>query len=395
MTTPRFTLTTAAIAASLLLCGTARGVTDEEFNKLKTQAAEDHATLQRLQSSPSEDSLANNNFVIGGGFDAGYNKTEDRNGSYLFGSLNPVLLFRAGDRLLFESSVAFELTNDDTGDSSTETTVEFAQLDYALTDCMILQAGKTILPLGTYVEDDYFAWINKLPSAPLPRSDEHALLPESDLGVQLRGGIPHRGSYWSYAAFAVNGPGHKTTTSGSGDTATTTETLSFDSAENQNHSRGFGGKVGYFVPLADTCSLELGYSEETGKWDSEDDLKWKARVGDARLRLTEAGELRGEYIYTTEEMLTGTIHPKGWWVQAAYSLLGLGSTVPCINKTELVARYSQVDADQGDGAVKQTALGVNYHVASTFVVKTDYEFNIADTAEDARDQFNVQVAYGF
>ena len=35
MTPPRFTLATAALAVSLLLCGTARGVTDEEFNASK------------------------------------------------------------------------------------------------------------------------------------------------------------------------------------------------------------------------------------------------------------------------------------------------------------------------------------------------------------------------
>ncbi|TAN36709.1 MAG: hypothetical protein EPN23_07825 [Verrucomicrobia bacterium] len=378
----------AALVTAFASVGVARAVTDEEFNALKLKVLD-----LESKAGVSEEATAKNNFVMAGGVDVNYQKTQGENGGFLLGSFNPIFLLRSGDKVLFEGALEFNVQNQDNGASSVETVVEFAQVSYLVNDWLTLTAGKIVLPLGSFIETTDPAWINKLPTFPLPRADQTAILPESDIGVQAHGGISlGGGSYINYGAFVVNGPGHTSSTDTNG---VTTETLSFDSVENQNNSLGFGGKLGCFTPLAESSSFEIGVSGESGKWDSQGQNNWSVLVCDARLHVTPAAEIRGEYIHSSEDTATGTLTPKGWWIQGAYQLSGLDTDVALLNKLELVARYAQVDLDQGDGAIKQTALGVDYHITGTLALKGDYEINSADNPDAAKNTVNLQIAYGF
>lgn len=357
-------------------------VSQKDFEALKLKVLDLESKV-----STSEEAAARHNFVFAGGFDANYQKTQGENGGFMMGSFNPIFLVRMGDKVLFEGAMEFEVNNDGSP-GNVDTTVEFAQIDYMVNDWLTLQAGKTVLPLGSFIETTDPAWINKLPTFPLPRADATAILPESDVGAQARGGISvgDNGAYASYAAFLVNGPGND----GAGN-------FSFDSVENQNHSLGYGGKIGYFTPFGDGTdnNVEVGLSGESGKWDSAGQYNWSVAVADARLHYTTATEVRGEVIRSNEENVGGTIHPNGWWLQGSYKLLGLDTDSSMLNKTELVARYSAVNQDDGGGLVKQVAIGVDYLVTETLFLKGDYEINSANDPAMAADQLNIQLAYGF
>ncbi len=380
-----------AIVVALFAAGSARAVTDEEFNALKLKVSELEA-----KASTSEEAAANNNMVLSGNMSLLYSKQQGGDGGFTLGSVDPIFLYRVGNKLLFECELELEVSSDENGETATETTIEYAQLDYLLCDEAMLVAGKIVLPMGSFIETSDPAWINKLPTFPLPRADETAILPESDIGIELRGGINAGDGLFNYAAYVVNCPGHSTeTTTDENGNEVTVETLTFDPVVNQNNSLGYGGRVGFFQPFVEGSDFEAGISGETGKWDSKGDLSWSAAVFDARLHLTPAIELRGEYMTTKEETLAGDVKPDGWWAQAAYKLSGLNSDISVLNKTELVARYAEVNADNGEGTTKQTAVGIDYHVAGTFVVKGDYEFNTSDNEDLAKDQLNLQLAVGF
>ncbi|HEX9729666.1 MAG TPA: hypothetical protein VGA37_14275 [Gemmatimonadales bacterium] len=65
------------------------------------------------------------------------------------------------DRILFEAEFEFELT-----EGVTETGLEYAQLDFLLTDHLTLVGGKFLVPFGVFGERLHPIWINKFPTAP-------------------------------------------------------------------------------------------------------------------------------------------------------------------------------------------------------------------------------------
>ena len=136
-----------------------------------------------------------------------------------------------------------------------------------------------------------------------------AVLPESGIGAQLRGSIPigHNGQMVTYAAYVSNGPG---SVDGSGN-ATFTDSdgnvlpnldfgnvgIQSDGNQSNEHSAvSGGGRLGWFFPLKPHYDLELGFSGQTGPWNSSGNQLWSAVVGDALLHISPYFEVRGEYI---------------------------------------------------------------------------------------------------
>jgi hypothetical protein len=67
---------------------------------------------------------------------------------------------------------------------------------------MTLEAGKFLNPMNIFVERYAPNWIKKLPDAPLAIYD--GILPEPNVGVQLRGAIPIGPSRLKYAGYVSN-----------------------------------------------------------------------------------------------------------------------------------------------------------------------------------------------
>ena len=140
--------------------------------------------------------------------------------------------------------------------SETSTALEMAQISYLLNDYMTVGAGKFLNPADYFVERQHMAWVNKLPNKPLAVYD--GLMPESLLGVQVRGAIPVGPTKIGYAFFAANAP---TLTTTPADPANPIElgTLSFDNFDNSNGHISVGGRVGFY-PMP---QLEIGYGFQT------------------------------------------------------------------------------------------------------------------------------------
>ena len=100
----------------------------------------------------------------------------------------PLLLYRATDWLLFEGTIQASLPQGSAADY--ELPVADAQI--FLSDYLEVLAGIYDQPFGNFYEAQSPLWVNRFVTSPLPYGAE-PLVPPTDIGVQLRGGV-HWGS---------------------------------------------------------------------------------------------------------------------------------------------------------------------------------------------------------
>lgn len=287
--------------------------------------------------------------------------------------LEPLFLYRMSDRLLFEAELEVELPDD----AETEVNLEYAHFSYLLNDYITILGGKYLLPFGEYNERIQPPWINKLVSNPLLFRHEIGLIPFSEIGAQVRGGIPlsNDGIDLEYALYVANGP--RFTSEARGAALEAANNVDF------NKNKAIGGRIG-FRPLPFSSNLgrlKLGASTYHGKWDDKGD-QWVHIWGVDSAYQTGPLELRGEYANMLRELPGGqsSEHREGWYVQAAYKLSQIA--LPFINRTELVFRYSQqrqpFDHDSEEREFvrgQQYSLGYNYWLTPSTVWKFEYDFD--------------------
>lgn len=334
---------------------------------------------------------------------SGYSFTEFRNeerGSSTFNaSLNPLFLWKLGDKLLFEGELELELE-----DNETELELEYAQVAYFLNDYVALGAGKFLAPFGIFPERLHPAWINKLPTAP-PAFSHDGLAPISQIGAQVRGGVPLGAvARANYALYVSNGPRLVTEGEEAG-------MLMFENVADNNPGKAVGGRIG-ILPLP---GLELGGSFLWGRADP----KGVGRTVDARLwaldlsytREVEALggqiDLRSEYVRQDIDRLTFVVDDmpfdfdnKKWSVYAQVAYRPSLLDTPVLRDLEFVYRFSFLDWPTGAPAMEmsdwtQHTVGLNYWITPSAVLKAGYEFNDRELRGTSLDLFIMQLAWGF
>src|SRR6266699_3406805 len=165
-------------------------------------------------------------------------------------AFNALFLWKMTDRLFFEGELELEFE-----DNETTINLEIAQASYLLNDYMTIGVGRFLNPTDYFVERQHMNWVNKLPDKPLAVYD--GLLPESELGAQLRGVIPIGPTKLEYVAFVANAPGLITAP----DDFSELGTLDFDNDANFGGHVAVGGHVG-FIPIP---QLEIGYGIQRSK----------------------------------------------------------------------------------------------------------------------------------
>lgn len=339
--------------------------------------------------------FGDNRFLVTGWGSAGYD-WESREGTNTFGAtLAPILLFRVGERVLFEAEPEFELASDET-----ELNLEYAQADVLLNDYATLVAGKFLLPFGEFIQQLHPAWINKLASNPLPylEGEEGGLLPFSDIGFQLRGGarlFETEGVDLDYSLYVTNGPRFEDAELGAPLVSNNTDL---------NKGKGFGARLAvYPLPLArELGRLKIGASTYNGTWDEENDL-WFTSWGLDFAYQYEELELRGEYLQTRRDLLGMPADRRnGWYLQAAYKLSRLQD--PHLSRMALVLRYSglsqkELFSEEEDEVTRladpqQIAFGLDYWFTPSVVGKLEYDLDFARRAS-TEHALRAQIAIGF
>ena len=349
---------------------------DVEANKVAIQATQSATTFNDATSVTH----------LSGYASADYVSVEDGPSAFV-ANFNPMFHFLYDNKILWEAELEVEV--EENGDTSIG--LEYTTVDWFLNDKLTLIAGKFLSPIGNFRQNIHPSWINKLPSAP-PGFGHDGAAPISEVGVQLRGVAPMGTSKLNYAFYLGNGP----KVEGEDGEIHAIEAEGF--ASDPDDQKVFGGRVA-FLPVP---SLEIGVSGATGDvavvendgMDVEGDPKRGYDVVglDASYRWRSL-DLRGEYVSQEIAENPLSIAPEGgqwetWYAQAAYQFAE--------GKWEGVVRYTDFKSPHADDTQEQLALGINYLITPSAMLKFGYESNTGEPGEvtDA-DRWLIQIAYGY
>src|SRR6266545_3726954 len=199
--------------------------------------------VETLKTQVKETFPGTTKFLLAGYGTAGFTARSGED-PFFDAAFNAIFLFKMTDRLFFEGEMELEFE-----DEATDLNLEIAQASYLLNDYMTIGVGRFLNPTDFFVERQHMNWVNKLPDKPLAVYD--GLLPESEMGAQLRGVIPIGPTKLEYVAFVANAPGLITES----DDFSEIGMLDFDNDANFGGHVAVGGHVG-FIPIP---QLEVGY----------------------------------------------------------------------------------------------------------------------------------------
>src|SRR6266487_59578 len=188
--------------------------------------------VETLKTQVKETFPGTTKFLLGGYGTAGFTARSGED-PFFDAAFNAIFLFKMTDRLFFEGELEFEFE-----DNETTTNLEIAQISYLLNDYMTIGVGRFLNPTDYFVERQHMNWVNKLPDKPLAVYD--GLLPESEMGAQLRGVIPIGPTKLEYVGFVANAPGLITAP----DDFSELGMLDFDNDANLGGHVAVGGHVG-------------------------------------------------------------------------------------------------------------------------------------------------------
>lgn len=312
-------------------------------------------------------------------------------------SFNAIFLWKLTDRLFFEGELEFEFE-----DGTTTTNLEIAQASYLLNDYMTIGVGRFLNPMDYFVERQHMNWVNKFPDKPLAVYD--GLLPESELGVQLRGVIPIGPTKLEYAAFVANAPGLMTTP----DDFSTLGMLDFDNFANAGGHIAVGGHVG-FIPIPE---LEVGYGIQRSTVGPRDhaveailqsvDLNY---VRDSTLlkglinfRAQWVWSHVGHFTYDPDSEQGGPFefnnNRNGGYAQLAYRPTGFGNIIKNFEPVVRYDRLNQLHTPVGFNE-ERWSFGLDYWVTSSAVIKAAYQLDNKNGGARDQNAFMLQVAVGF
>lgn len=357
--------------------------------------------VETLKTQVKETIPGTTKFLLAGYGSAGLT-TLQHGGSNFTATFNPIFLWKMSDRLIFEGEMEMELSGD-----HTETKLEMAQMSYVLNDYMTIGAGKFLNPANYFVERQHMAWVNKLPDKPLAVYD--GLMPESNVGVQIRGVIPIGSTKLEYAAFVSNAPTLKTSPDVAGD-LTTLGGLQFENNDNQDGHVAVGGHVG-FLPIPE---LEIGYgiqSSSVGPRNSSVHALLHS-VDFSYVRDSEVFKgmlaLRGQWVwsnvgnYTYDADSSQGFGPltfdnkrNGGYAQISYRPTKFGNDF--VKNLEPVFRYDVLNQSKTPVAYNENryTIGLNYWLGPSTVLKLAYEIDHKTNNMQSDNAFMVQFATGF
>ena len=354
--------------------------TDKDIAKLQ-----DEVKTLKAQNEAMDDGTTG--FLLTGYGFAGYTDSESSNSSFNAG-FNPIFLWRLRDDLIFEGEIELEFE-----DNATEVALEYAQLSYLLNDYITFGAGKFLNPSNYFIERLHPTWINKLADKPITMIGNNRLQAGSQLGIQVRGGVPLGSTRGEYAFYVSNGPSIRADDG----------SLSFKNVNDSNNSKAVGGRIGW-MPFS---GFELGYGFEIAGVDdptNSDTLDVITHSVDLNYLRTSkllmgSIDLRGQYAdrqidRSSSPTLAFDNDSSGGYGQIAYrpSL----SRISYLRDMEGVFRYDWINLPNAVNFndEQRWTVGLNYYLAASTLLKFAYQFD--DKQGAANDNaLMFQVTSGF
>lgn len=389
-------------------------------------------SVRTASRAPAIEKLPDTIWHIAGYAEAGLvaSNAEGQPDTFSSGKFNPGFHFQYKDLVIFESEA--EITVDSEGETDLE--LEFSQFDLLLHDNVTLVLGKYLSPVGQFQERLHPGWINKLPDAPAGFGHD-GVQPATDVGAQLRGGVPIGGTVLTYVLAAGNGP--------RGNSEGGVELEGFGGDDNDNKS--ISGRIGFLpVPwlefgasfLTSRVSGEEGTVEELdpleptnadftlwgvdaaytrASWDvrfeylnAKRDSIFTALPHEEEAGLGGITTLSGgggggggeEALGETEVAFLPDLDLEAWYAQVAYRLSGLTDRSVWKN-FEPVVRYGEFHIKGLDDLREEMAedrfdLGLNYWLAPSVVLHGSVQWrDFRDEHRETETRYQLELAYGF
>lgn len=336
--------------------------------------------------------------AIGGYVDVEYiNELDAHTSKFDQHRLIPFLFAEITDQLHFGAEIEFE-------HGAEIVKVEFATLDYSISEAFNVRGGIILSPLGRFnlVHDSP---VNDLTDRPLVNRQ---IIPTtlSESGAGFFGALyPTAQSLLTYEAYVVNG------FTGNVLTFDTTGTVSAVRVRSGRGSAGgdvnFGKSLVGRLAFSPMLGVEIGASAHTGRYSGNGNRAFRFKqlrggvlvdttvtvtfTGDDRLTIMAldgsvtrgAFELLGEYARTSVELPAGALGSRvadsqdGFYVQGNYHF-GHGWVPPTQSSVFTgVVRFDRVDWQRGvDGDLQERfTLGLNWRPVEDAVIKTDFQWN--------------------
>ncbi len=430
-------LSVAAIAA-ISLCGFASAqpaqpppdaskfVTREEYEKAikrldaVTSELEKMKTVQSLPSASAKDTDAaleeirgtvrdiqdqvrgvqsgTSQFLVTG---FGFAMFEDHRGSVSTFStgVNPLILWKLGDRFIFETEFEVQLNSKADG-GGTDFNMEIANLSYLVNDNLIIGAGLFKTPLGIFNDRLESKWVNKLPDRPLPYDDEKGIAQEASVGLFAKGAFRTGVGDFNYAAYVSNGPTLNTDGDNPG-------SLDGDNHIDENDNKAVGGRIGW-IPLP---YFEVGYSMQFAKvnpagFENVHAFTQAVDVSYVRTYSQIKGQIdfRAEWVFSNVGKATYMIDSvptrfnndrNSGYLQLAYRPTQVEGKF--FKDLEFIFRYDRLNISSSapnGGYEQRYTFGIDYWLNPSTVIKLAYECDHVQHGESS-DAFFVQGAIGF
>jgi hypothetical protein len=314
-------------------------------------------------------------------------------------TFEPLVIYRLNDWISFVGELEAALPQG----SSAEFGLPIAMFQLFLNDYLQVNAGIFDQPFGDWYEAQSPVWVNRFVTAPLLYGAE-AIIPPSELGFQLRGGLQWGalGQDVDYTTWVGNGPSFTTQPQ-----PVVGQTLNpVTNIQTNTNGKAFGTRIRFYpFPLDSNLGrLEVGASTYDGKWMNGN---WFNSWGVDYAYLNGNLQTRGEYVQTYRQMPAGSPggspdKRQGWYVQVGYFLQDLPlPRLPLgidkfIQGLEPLIRYSGVNqraivADEiskvpelgfnGSPSVftphsREVALGLDYWIEPSIVWQTEFDIEL-------------------
>lgn len=301
----------------------------------------------------------------------------------------PFIFSEITDRLHFGTEIEFEHgpkleVDEGTAEGAGELNIEFATLDYRLTEALNLRAGQILSPIGRFnlTHDDP---VNELTDRPLVARN---VIPGTlgETGAGFFGTVyPSERSLLNYEAYVVNGFSDELVALAPGERRLRVRDAAGTRGAAPSATRNLVGRLG-FSPM---LGVEVGASVHTGAYGKGVEaagapaersativaLDWSARRGRFEI-LGEAARLRAQL---SDSLRAAGVSngSAGYYVQGMYRF-GFGMLQPAATSLfTAVGRYDHVDfatAVAGDQQRRLT-LGLNWRPVGDAAFKGEYQWN--------------------
>jgi hypothetical protein len=311
----------------------------------------------------------------------------------------PFIYAEVSDRVHVASEIEYEHGGEVSGEQKTdgEISVEFATLDFKVTDALNLRGGVLLSPLGR---------LNVRHDAPSLDLTERPLVDQdvipttlSEAGLGLYGSLAlSEMVVLDYEGYLVNGFKDAAVEGGQ----LNPEEGKGSQSEDNNNSRAFVGRLG----VSPRLGTEIGVSVHTGDYDSTGTQNLTIAALDARFAtgpfeiLGEGALGRGDY--ETAPGQSSTAESAGFYLEGHYHfLIGAIGALPQSLFT-LAARIDYVDHDQhvDGGDAERLTIGLNFRPTEETAFKNDLLFDRGRSSggldwEDTKTSYRFSIATYF